>query len=58
MSSLWPCSRVAVYVMCRRGILSAAATNLLLEKGLSQVYNIRGGLTAWHHEVDTGFPLY
>lgn len=56
-SVTWPPAS-PVYVMCRRGILSAAATKLLLEHGFTNVRNVRGGLTAWHYDVDQSFPLY
>jgi len=47
-----------IYVVCRRGIFSAQATDLLLKKGATNVFNIRGGLEAWRDEVDHSFPCY
>ena len=47
-----------VYVLCRRGIDSVAAAQLLLDAGLRDVINIEGGLTAWHATIDDVFPIY
>lgn len=47
-----------VYVLCRRGIDSVAATQLLVDHGVRDVYNVEGGLTAWHATVDQRFPIY
>lgn len=47
-----------VYVLCRRGIASSKAVVYLKEKGLKNVYNIRGGLEAWSQQVDDDFPQY
>lgn len=47
-----------VYVVCRRGNDSQLATQMLLDKGMKNVFDIRGGLTSWHYEVDPEFPLY
>lgn len=47
-----------VYSLCRRGIDSLVATRFLVEKGLTSVRNIDGGLSAWHAKVDPEFPLY
>lgn len=64
-------SPVPVYVLCRRGVDSVKATQLLLRINESllglekwaideqrQVFNIDGGLNAWHSQVDTAFPKY
>lgn len=47
-----------VFVMCRRGVDSLAATELLVSAGVQRVKNIDGGLCAWHSSVDPMFPLY
>jgi adenylyltransferase and sulfurtransferase len=47
-----------VVVMCRRGNKSQEAVRLLQEHGVSPVVDVKGGLEAWHYEVDTTFPLY
>lgn len=58
-----------VYVICRRGIDSVRATHLLLSLDLLKtssevshrilrVFNVEGGLNAWHFQVDSSFPHY
>jgi len=57
-----------VYVICRRGVDSVKATQLLLHEGAAllrcdkegavAVFNVEGGLTAWHTQVDETFPKY
>lgn len=53
-------STIPIYVLCRRGIFSAAATKILLSKALpdTEVYNIAGGLNAWKRDVDPAFAMY
>lgn len=47
-----------VVVVCRRGNASQKAVQILLGNGASNVVDVRGGLQAWHHEIDGNFPLY
>lgn len=47
-----------VIIVCRRGNASQRAAKTLLDAGLNDVVDVRGGLQAWHHEVDKEFPLY
>ena len=47
-----------IYCLCRRGIASVQAVNILAEKLSSNVFNIKGGLNAWVNEVDPLFPMY
>ena len=62
-----------IYCLCRRGIASAEATRILIDKanengdtkvegssadGNRKVYNIEGGLSAWVQTVDSEFPQY
>jgi len=47
-----------IYVICRRGIDSVAATKLLLDHGVPSVFNINGGLEEWRSNVDASFALY
>lgn len=49
----WP----LVYVICRRGVDSVAATRLLRARGVP-AFNVTGGLQAWAREVDGRFPMY
>lgn len=52
-----------VYCICRRGIASVAATNLLNDivakhPKIHSVKNIEGGLDSWREDVDSLFPKY
>jgi adenylyltransferase/sulfurtransferase len=52
-----------VYCICRRGIFSVEAANILhaartTHPRIHSVRDIAGGLTAWHVEVDESFPKY
>ena len=42
----------AVYIICRSGSRSAAATVWLLKKGYGNVYNITGGMNRWTGPVE------
>jgi adenylyltransferase/sulfurtransferase len=46
-----------VYVLCRRGVDSLVATQLLNEAGIKAV-NVAGGLQEWSRSVDRSFPRY
>ena len=50
----------AVYLLCRRGVNSKVAQELLNEFSGAEVelINVRGGLEAWREYVDKDFPLY
>lgn len=39
-----------VYVYCRSGGRSAKASDVFIELGFKQVYNLAGGITAWQNE--------
>jgi rhodanese-related sulfurtransferase len=43
-----------VYVICRSGNRSRTASNILVQLGYTQVYNVDGGITAW---LDAGLPV-
>lgn len=51
-------NNMPVYCICRRGIASAEATRILIEKRMTKVYNVKGGYQAWSKEVDSNFPTY
>ena len=52
-------AKADMFVLCRRGIDSVTATQLLLSLGTEpSVCNVEGGLTAWSKEVDTTFLMY
>ena len=40
-----------VLLICRSGRRSSLGTNFLRSKGFEQVYNIEGGMLAWHGPV-------
>lgn len=43
-----------VYVYCASGSRSAAAGEMMIEKGFSEVYNLSGGISAW---ASAGLPI-
>ena len=47
-----------VFCVCRRGVDSILATQILARAGIKSVHNITGGLTAWSSTVDPSFPMY
>lgn len=47
-----------VYVICRRGIDSVAATEWLVQSGVERALNVDGGYTAYAERVDPVFPIY
>eukprot|EP00538_Stauroneis_constricta_P002260 CAMPEP_0119550440 /NCGR_PEP_ID=MMETSP1352-20130426/3948_1 /TAXON_ID=265584 /ORGANISM="Stauroneis constricta, Strain CCMP1120" /LENGTH=512 /DNA_ID=CAMNT_0007596277 /DNA_START=25 /DNA_END=1563 /DNA_ORIENTATION=- len=54
---------IPVFCLCRRGIFSATATQLLNDAKakhpqMGPIKNIKGGLDAWRQRVDPDFPQY
>jgi adenylyltransferase/sulfurtransferase len=47
-----------VVVYCHVGMRSARAVQLLSSMGFSRVRNLKGGISAWAHEVDPDMPIY
>ncbi len=47
-----------IIVHCKMGGRSAQATHFLRDQGFSNVSNLRGGITAWSHEIDPEVPTY
>ncbi len=45
-------------VMCRSGQRSAAAVNALQQAGLTNLYNLKGGILAWSRDIDPSVPQY
>jgi molybdopterin/thiamine biosynthesis adenylyltransferase/rhodanese-related sulfurtransferase len=45
-------------VHCKTGGRSARAVKLLKEAGFQDVYNVKGGITAWSEEIDPSVPKY
>ena len=46
-----------VVVMCRTGGRSGKAVQFLEKEGFSNIYNLKGGITAWSKEIDTSLPV-
>ncbi|OQS04648.1 hypothetical protein THRCLA_03132 [Thraustotheca clavata] len=52
-------SNKPIYVICRRGVDSVDATQLLLQKTTNtMVWHVEGGLAAWSKQIDSTFPMY
>jgi adenylyltransferase/sulfurtransferase len=47
-----------VVIMCKSGVRSAKATNLLRDKGFPRVQNLRGGILEWIARIDPEQPTY
>src|SRR5215218_9029769 len=45
-------------VHCKTGSRSARAVKLLQDAGYENVYNVKGGITAWSEEIDPSVPKY
>jgi sulfur-carrier protein adenylyltransferase/sulfurtransferase len=46
------------YVHCKSGVRSMKALRFLKEQGFKHVKSVKGGITAWAEEIDTGVPKY
>lgn len=44
-------------VMCRSGNRSGKAIDLLEKEGFSNIYNLKGGITAWSKEIDPSMAV-
>jgi sulfur-carrier protein adenylyltransferase/sulfurtransferase len=53
---LWGNENIAVH--CKTGGRSARAVKLLQDAGFENVYNVKGGITAWSEEIDPSVPKY
>jgi sulfur-carrier protein adenylyltransferase/sulfurtransferase len=47
-----------VVLMCRSGVRSARAWQILRESGYEDIYNLTGGILAWAREIDPQMPTY
>lgn len=47
-----------IVCVCHHGARSQHAAMLLRNAGLSDVYNLRGGVAAWADQVDRAMPRY
>ena len=45
-------------IHCKSGARSAKAVKLLQDAGFENVYNVKGGITAWSEEIDPSVPKY
>ncbi|MDH5481798.1 MAG: right-handed parallel beta-helix repeat-containing protein [Candidatus Bathyarchaeota archaeon] len=45
----------AILVYCRTGVRSSIASQILVDNGFSNVYNMLEGITAW---ISEGYPIY
>jgi sulfur-carrier protein adenylyltransferase/sulfurtransferase len=45
-------------IHCKTGGRSANAVKLLQDAGFQNVYNVKGGITAWSEEIDPSVPKY
>jgi adenylyltransferase/sulfurtransferase len=45
-------------VHCKTGARSAKAVQILQDAGFENVYNVKGGITAWSEEIDPSVPKY
>ena len=46
-----------VVVMCRSGGRSGKAIDFLEQEGFSNIYNLKGGITAWSKEIDPSMAV-
>lgn len=46
-----------VVVMCRSGGRSGKAIEFLEKEGFSNIYNLKGGITAWSKEIDPSMAV-
>ncbi|MBN8703895.1 MAG: rhodanese-like domain-containing protein [Bacteroidetes bacterium] len=47
-----------VVVHCRSGGRSGAIVQALEKQGFTNLYNLKGGITAWSNEIDPSVPKY
>ena len=47
-----------IIVHCHSGARSAQAVDLMRKAGLTNVYNLEGGIDAWSEEIDPSVPRY
>jgi adenylyltransferase/sulfurtransferase len=56
MAELNPDAEIVIH--CKSGGRSGRACGLLLEKGFTNVRNMKGGILAWSDQVDPTVPKY
>jgi sulfur-carrier protein adenylyltransferase/sulfurtransferase len=45
-------------IHCKTGGRSGKAVKLMKDAGFGEVYNVKGGITAWSEEIDPSVPKY
>jgi rhodanese-related sulfurtransferase len=58
LSDLVKSQQVPVYVMCHHGNRSTDVTRWLISQGWANVFNVRGGIDAYAHEIDKTVGFY
>jgi adenylyltransferase/sulfurtransferase len=48
----------AYYIHCKHGSRSLQAVEFLRQQGFKNLKSVRGGITAWSSEIDSGVPKY
>jgi adenylyltransferase/sulfurtransferase len=56
LAELDPNENFAIH--CKTGGRSTKAVKLLQDAGFQNVYNVKGGITAWSEEIDSSVPKY
>lgn len=46
-----------IVMMCRSGGRSGKAVEIMESNGFTNVYNLKGGITAWSNEIDPSMPV-
>lgn len=47
-----------IVCLCRSGVRSEKARQLLVEKGFENVKNLKGGINEWARKIDPSLPVY
>ena len=47
-----------VVIICHHGIRSQQVAYYLQGAGYENIYNLRGGISAWSRDIDTSVPTY
>lgn len=48
----------SVFVLCHHGVRSAQVTDWLIRNGWTNVFNVRGGIDQYAHEIDPRVGFY
>ncbi len=47
-----------ILVLCKSGVRSASAVELLLQRGFEKAFNVAGGIDAWADQIDSDMQKY